>query len=77
MPIDEETRRQGLVALLVAAAELIEDAHPELVEGVNGCAADLRHRAGLLALLGRQISAFGAAAEVLAEEDSSTRPQSD
>jgi hypothetical protein len=62
--IDEETAEQGLSALGVAAAEIMEDAH-ELAVTRKESFADYGHAAKNLDQTGADIAALAAAIEVI------------
>ncbi len=64
--IDEETARTGIAMLSVAAAELIEDAHEGLLNARHQSQIADQQQGSDLRNLGDELSALGAAAEVLA-----------
>ncbi len=64
--IDEETARIGIAMLSVAAAELIEDVHGDLLNARHQSHIANQQQVSALRNLGDELSALGAAAEVLA-----------
>lgn len=63
--VSDEIRRDGLAALSIAAVELIEDHHSELVTGLSEDRTAQRERMQRLRRLGADLLALGEAGLVL------------
>lgn len=66
--VSDEVRKQGLAALSIAAAELIEDHHDELVTIIPADRTIQRERMQRLRSLGADLLALGEAGLVLLED---------